>query len=263
MASGWSCRTERPLSRTSPARGGDPGQRRDGPARHDDTEACAAISADEAIELLVPIGQPAPLSNVAVIACLRGPDLSRGIVACRARTRRPATNRTALSRRAPAYCRCRPPQEPAAGRPGRCCPCRSYPRPRPPTHSWRPSRASEAIEPCSCHSFFFRRGSTGGSRSTSHSSGRPGRAGGRSRQRRPRTTPFPTFTSGVGLELAGITDVSEGSCHHWPCPHGGHLRAAPPRELPALQARRRRSARHLRRGTVPAGERRASTARRS
>jgi hypothetical protein len=37
---------------------------------------CAAINADETMELLVPIGQPTPLSNLAVVACLRGPDLA-------------------------------------------------------------------------------------------------------------------------------------------------------------------------------------------
>lgn len=37
---------------------------------------CAVINADESIDLLVPIGQPTPLSNVAVFACLRGPDLA-------------------------------------------------------------------------------------------------------------------------------------------------------------------------------------------
>jgi len=35
---------------------------------------CGAIGADETIGVLVPIGQPTPLSNVAVMACLRGPD---------------------------------------------------------------------------------------------------------------------------------------------------------------------------------------------
>jgi hypothetical protein len=39
--------------------------------------ACGTIKADETIEVLVPIGQPTPLSNVAVVACLRGPDLAR------------------------------------------------------------------------------------------------------------------------------------------------------------------------------------------
>lgn len=36
---------------------------------------CAAIGADEAISVLVPIGASSTLSNVAVFACLRGPDL--------------------------------------------------------------------------------------------------------------------------------------------------------------------------------------------
>lgn len=38
--------------------------------------SCAAVKADETISVLVPIGQPTPLSNVAVLACLRGPDLA-------------------------------------------------------------------------------------------------------------------------------------------------------------------------------------------
>ena len=38
--------------------------------------SCAPIGADETISLLVPIGQPTPLSNVAVVACLRGPELT-------------------------------------------------------------------------------------------------------------------------------------------------------------------------------------------
>jgi len=38
--------------------------------------ACGVIGADETISVLVPIGQPPPLSNVAVVACLRGPDLA-------------------------------------------------------------------------------------------------------------------------------------------------------------------------------------------
>lgn len=37
---------------------------------------CGAIGADETISVLVPIGQPSPLSNVAAVACLRGPDLA-------------------------------------------------------------------------------------------------------------------------------------------------------------------------------------------
>jgi hypothetical protein len=38
--------------------------------------SCAQIGADETISVRVPIGQPTPLSNVAVVACLRGPDLA-------------------------------------------------------------------------------------------------------------------------------------------------------------------------------------------
>src|SRR5450756_874909 len=38
--------------------------------------SCAAVGADETLDLLVPIGQPKPWSNVAVVACLRGPDLA-------------------------------------------------------------------------------------------------------------------------------------------------------------------------------------------
>ena len=37
--------------------------------------SCSALKADETIDVLVPIGQPTPHSNLAVIACLRGPDL--------------------------------------------------------------------------------------------------------------------------------------------------------------------------------------------
>lgn len=38
--------------------------------------SCAAIRGDETIAVLVPIGQPTPLSNIAVVACLRGPDVA-------------------------------------------------------------------------------------------------------------------------------------------------------------------------------------------
>jgi len=38
--------------------------------------SCAAVGADETLDLLVPIGQPKPWSNIAVVACLRGPDLA-------------------------------------------------------------------------------------------------------------------------------------------------------------------------------------------
>ena len=38
--------------------------------------SCAAVGADETLSVLVPIGQPTPLSNLAVVACLRGPDLA-------------------------------------------------------------------------------------------------------------------------------------------------------------------------------------------
>ena len=38
--------------------------------------SCAKVGADETISLFVPIGQPTPLSNVAVVACLRGPELA-------------------------------------------------------------------------------------------------------------------------------------------------------------------------------------------
>ena len=37
---------------------------------------CRAIGADETISVLVPIGQPNPWSNIAVVGCLRGPDLA-------------------------------------------------------------------------------------------------------------------------------------------------------------------------------------------
>ena len=38
--------------------------------------SCAAVGADETLDVLVPIGQPKPWSNIAVVACLRGPDLT-------------------------------------------------------------------------------------------------------------------------------------------------------------------------------------------
>jgi len=38
--------------------------------------SCSAIAAAETLYVLVPIGQPKPWSNIAVIACLRGPDLA-------------------------------------------------------------------------------------------------------------------------------------------------------------------------------------------
>jgi hypothetical protein len=43
--------------------------------RIDRPGSCATIGADETINVLVPIGQPTPLSNVAVVVCLRGPEL--------------------------------------------------------------------------------------------------------------------------------------------------------------------------------------------
>lgn len=38
--------------------------------------SCSAIGADETLAVLVPIGQPKPWSNIAVVVCLRGPDLA-------------------------------------------------------------------------------------------------------------------------------------------------------------------------------------------
>jgi hypothetical protein len=38
--------------------------------------ACKAVGADETIDVWVPIGQPTPLSNLGVFACLSGPDLA-------------------------------------------------------------------------------------------------------------------------------------------------------------------------------------------
>jgi hypothetical protein len=38
--------------------------------------SCSAVVADETLYVLVPIGQPKPWSNIAVLACLRGPDLA-------------------------------------------------------------------------------------------------------------------------------------------------------------------------------------------
>ena len=40
-----------------------------------DIEALVAHGADETLDVLVPIGQPKPWSNIGVAACLRGPDL--------------------------------------------------------------------------------------------------------------------------------------------------------------------------------------------
>lgn len=45
---------------------------------------CAAIGADETLDVLVPIGQPKPLSNIAMVACLRGPDLAEAEAQVRA-----------------------------------------------------------------------------------------------------------------------------------------------------------------------------------
>ncbi len=36
---------------------------------------CAAVGGDETITATIPIGQPTPVSNLAVVACLRGPDI--------------------------------------------------------------------------------------------------------------------------------------------------------------------------------------------
>jgi len=38
--------------------------------------SCSAVGADETLDVLVPIGQPKPWSNIDVVACLRGPDLA-------------------------------------------------------------------------------------------------------------------------------------------------------------------------------------------
>ncbi len=38
--------------------------------------SCSAVVADETLDVLVPIGQPKPRPNIAVVACLRGPDLA-------------------------------------------------------------------------------------------------------------------------------------------------------------------------------------------
>ena len=42
----------------------------------DEPGACRVVGADETIDVWVPIGQPTPLSNLGVFACLRGPDLA-------------------------------------------------------------------------------------------------------------------------------------------------------------------------------------------
>jgi len=38
--------------------------------------SCSAVGASETLEVLVPIGQPKPWSNIDVLACLRGPDVA-------------------------------------------------------------------------------------------------------------------------------------------------------------------------------------------
>ncbi len=38
--------------------------------------SCKALGADETINVAIPIGQPTPISNLWVFACLRGPDLA-------------------------------------------------------------------------------------------------------------------------------------------------------------------------------------------
>ena len=38
--------------------------------------SCAAVGADETLNVFVPLGQPKPWSNIAMVACLRGPDLA-------------------------------------------------------------------------------------------------------------------------------------------------------------------------------------------
>jgi hypothetical protein len=45
---------------------------------------CSAVGADETIVSAVPIAQPTPLSNVAFVACLRGPGLASSEAAVRA-----------------------------------------------------------------------------------------------------------------------------------------------------------------------------------
>jgi hypothetical protein len=48
---------------------------------------CKAVEADETIDLLVPIGQPTPLSNLTIYACLRGPNLAAAEAQLRAMLR--------------------------------------------------------------------------------------------------------------------------------------------------------------------------------
>ncbi len=45
---------------------------------------CAAVGADETLDVLVPIGQPGRVSNIAMVACLRGPSLEPGEAQVRA-----------------------------------------------------------------------------------------------------------------------------------------------------------------------------------
>jgi hypothetical protein len=44
---------------------------------------CSAVGGDETIRVAVPIGQPSPLTNVAFVACLSGPDLAASEAAVR------------------------------------------------------------------------------------------------------------------------------------------------------------------------------------
>ena len=37
---------------------------------------CAAVGADETITAAIPVGQPSSLSNMSIVACIRGPDLA-------------------------------------------------------------------------------------------------------------------------------------------------------------------------------------------
>jgi hypothetical protein len=59
---------------------------------------CGAMKADETIDVLVPIGQPTPISNIAVVACLRGPDLAAGESEVRSMLRSATVSPGAVSR---------------------------------------------------------------------------------------------------------------------------------------------------------------------
>jgi hypothetical protein len=54
--------------------------------------SCQEIGGDETLSVWVPIGQPTPWSNIAVLACLRGPDLAAEEAQVRAMLRSATTS---------------------------------------------------------------------------------------------------------------------------------------------------------------------------